>query len=245
MTRIALFDIDGTLLDSGGAGRRAFVAALQSVLGREVPQEPYDFAGKTDRAILQALLERSGVRDPDHALEACIMESYLDHLDVELARASSGGLYPGVAALLDALHGDPEFRVGLLTGNIERAAHKKLSHFGIERYFAFGAYGSDETDRDRLVGIARERARRMEGSPAVWDPRIVLVGDTPLDVRCARSGGVRILAVATGLFEESILAGCLPDALVTDFADTAAVLRLLRDLTELPPSAPATPGRGP
>ncbi len=103
-----------------------------------------------------------------------------------------GSLCPGVRDLLDALRDDPEFRVGLVTGNIEEGAQRKLSRFGIESHFSFGAFGSDDEDRDALVPLARKRVEIIEGRP-VPPEACVVIGDTPHDIRCARAGGARVL----------------------------------------------------
>ena len=145
--------------------------------------------------------------------------------------------------ILDALVEQPEFRIGLLTGNIEAGARQKLAQVGLEGVFQFGAFGDDDEDRDRLLGIARSRAEAREGCRI--DPaQIVVVGDTPLDIGCARSGGAAVLALATGLCDAATLATHQPDRLLDDLRDTAEVLGVLKDLSDpVRPRPGATPRR--
>jgi phosphoglycolate phosphatase-like HAD superfamily hydrolase len=241
--RVALFDIDGTLLLTAGAGRRAFIEALRETAGYDAEDQPFDFAGRTDLEIFSTLLARAGIPRPDAAIRHRFWKTYLAILDRELATMDGGGLCPGVLELLDVLHGDPEFRVGLVTGNIEEAAHKKLARFGIDSPFAFGAYGSDNEDRDRLVSIARARAEAIEGRP-ITAGACVVIGDTLHDIRCARAGGARVLAVATGFYESAALAAAKPDLLLDDLSRTGEVHAALRELSDPPPQDPATPHRG-
>jgi phosphoglycolate phosphatase len=236
--RAALFDIDGTLLLTSGAGRRAFIAALRATAGYDAEDQPFDFAGRTDLEILRNLLGRAGIPEPDPVTRGRFWNSYLTILDSELASMEGGSLCLGVRELLDALRADPEFRVGLVTGNIEEGAQRKLSRFGIESHFSFGAFGSDNEDRDALVPLARKRAEIIEGRP-VPSEACVVIGDTPHDIRCARAGGARVLAVATGFYESAVLAAGQPDALVDDLSRTNEIVSILRRLSDPLPRDPA------
>lgn len=237
MTRIVVFDIDGTLVRTGGAGRRAFVLAVEEVLGHPIDDSDFSFAGRTDVSICRGLLARGGVEEIDSGLLDRVFARYLVHLEHELTTTESFRLCAGVADLLEALSRIPEFRIGLLTGNIEIAARRKLGHMGIDRYFPFGAFGSDEEDRDLLVPVVRERAGRLYGEEAARAP-VVVVGDTPLDIRCARAGGARVLAVASGTFDRAGLQPHAPDVLMDDLSRTREVIAALQDLSEPPPRLP-------
>lgn len=239
--RVVLFDIDGTLVDTGGAGRRSFLAAISFCLQRPIPAGTIaDFAGRTDPAILRTFLERAGIEDPDPALRQRICQVYIDRLEEELAGPGPMRVYPGVEALLERLASDPETRVGLLTGNFEEGARRKLDRFDLMRFFAFGAFGSDDEDRDRLVAIARIRAAEVEGRP-LPGARVVLLGDTPLDIRCARAGGAKAIAVATGAYDADTLKRHRPDLLLPDLSDTEEVVRGILRLTGPPGGGPPTP----
>jgi len=231
LIRIVLFDIDGTLCETAGAGRRAFVRAASDVLGCSIDGSGIDFAGRTDLAILHDILSLCGVPAGDPALGDSVLEAYLHRLDEELQTGPKGRVYPGVPELLEKLGADPDFAVGLLTGNIEPAAHRKLAEFGIARAFRFGAFGNDHSDRNRLVPIARRRAADLLG-PSAEDAAIAVIGDTPHDIRCARAGGAAAVAVATGFADVETLARHAPDALLTDLSRADEVHALLRSLTD-------------
>jgi phosphoglycolate phosphatase len=233
LIRIVLFDVDGTLCETAGAGRRAFIRATTEILGREIDGAQVSFAGRTDLAILNDILSMAGIPDPDASLIDAVLTRYLERLDEELAHGPAGRVYPGVPELLERLDGDPEFAVGLLTGNIETAAYRKLERFGISGAFGFGAFGSDDADRDRLVPIARRRAFDRHGADA-WEAMVAVIGDTPHDIRCARAGEAAAVVVATGFSDVETLARNAPDALLTDLSRTDEVHALLRRLTSAP-----------
>jgi phosphoglycolate phosphatase-like HAD superfamily hydrolase len=231
LIRIALFDVDGTLCDTGGAGRRAFLWAVEQTLETKIDGARVSFAGRTDLAILYDILTLAGVPNVDAPLVETVISRYLERLDFELATGPAGRVYPGIREILERLEEDPEFAVGLLTGNVEAAAQRKLAQFGIAGAFDFGAYGSDDADRDRLVPIARRRAVERLG-PELVDAPIVVIGDTPHDIRCARAGAAAAVAVATGFCDVETLARNAPDALLPDLSPTAEVHATLRRLTD-------------
>jgi phosphoglycolate phosphatase len=242
--RLVLFDIDGTLLDAGGAGRRALARAIEEEVGRSIPQHAFHgFAGRPDSWIVRTILERMGLPDVEPASERRIFDGYTLHLEEELRDRPTLRILPGVRELLDALASEQDFLLGLLTGNIETSARTKLSHLGINATFGFGAFGDDASDRDRLLPIARSRAEERRGG-RIDAGQICLVGDTPLDIGCARAGGSSILAVATGLYDAESLAALEPDQLLNDLRDTAEVIRVLRCLTDpRPPHGRRAPHR--
>lgn len=229
MKRLILFDIDGTLLNTNGAARRAFERALVEVYGETGPIATHRFDGKTDPQIARELLTLAGMSDAqvDERLEL-LWSTYLRELELELAKPDhETHLYPGVAPLLAALQQrSHEVCVGLLTGNIDRGAQLKLTSARIEHYFEFGAFGSDCERRDGLPTIAVQRALDRTGRRFLGRD-VVIIGDTPSDVSCGQSIGVFTIAVATGRHgrEELLAAGA--DVALADLADTKALLDLL------------------
>jgi phosphoglycolate phosphatase len=215
---LVLFDVDGTLIQSGRAGARGMNLAFERLYGRAQALDGVPMAGRTDRAIAGDLLRAIG-REPDEEEIARLREMYCDCLASEITRPVSdpSGVLPGVVELLEALDPGRGAALGLLTGNFARGAAIKLGHFGLYRRFRFGAFGDDHVDRRDLVPVALAEARRA-GLDVPRPGRIVVIGDTPLDVDCAVAHGVRAIGVATGPFK----AGELRDAgahLVVDTLD--------------------------
>ncbi len=228
MKRLLLFDVDGTLLDALGAGRAALRAAMLSVYGETGPIDEFEFQGKTDPAIVRALLRCEGYADAaiDEGLEA-LWEPYGVRLDRELeARRGLVEAHPGVTALLGALAGDARFTVGLVTGNVEGGAWMKLHACGLDGEFSFGAFGSDSEHREELPPLAVERARARTGDRFSLE-QVVVIGDTPDDIRCARASGVRVLAVATGGYTAAELARHDPDDLLPGLLNLDRALQVL------------------
>ena len=200
-TVIVLFDIDGTLILSGRAGLRGMNATFERLYGVRGALDDVPLAGRTDRAIVGDVLGAIGV-DPTPDAIARIREAYVDDLRVAIRKPVDDpcGVLPGVEPLLDAIDALPHVRSGLLTGNFEPGAVVKLEHFGLWRRFGFGAFGDDHVDRRALVPIALARAQQA-GHALPSPARIVVIGDTPLDVDCAKAHGARAIAVATGPFD--------------------------------------------
>ena len=217
---LLLFDIDGTLIASGGAGIRALTEAAREVFGCD-ELNGIDIAGRTDTSIAHQLLARHGRERTPEAV-ARFGERYLTHL-ARFLPLTRGEVLPGVVALLDALRERPDCVLALLTGNLVRGAELKLTHYGLWDYFAFGAYADDHHDRNELGPIARTRALEKHGV-AFAPEHIFILGDTPHDITCARAFGARAIAVATGRHTRSDLAPHAPDFLFDDLGDLSAVL---------------------
>ena len=220
-----LFDIDGTLICSGGAGRKALVRAFSTLFGVD---DPIDFSldGMTDPAIVRAALRRCGAADDAQAIQS-VLSTYVQHLPAEIAAAPGYRVYPGVRELLDqAAQSSRCHAVGLGTGNIQRGAEIKLARADLGRYFGFGGFGSDHEDRAELIRLAHRRGAEQLGlAPA--DCPAVVIGDTPHDVAAARATGARCVGVATGTFTVDQLLECGADAAFPDLATPGAAAAIL------------------
>ena len=222
--KLVLFDIDGTLLWTDGAGRRAMEGALVEVFGTAGSTD-YRYDGKTDRQIAREQMRASGFDDAtiDQRIDD-LLDSYVRRLDVELVRDESARMCSGVPALLDALGEHANATLGLLTGNIERGARRKLDRVGIDfAQFRVNAFGCDHENRPELPAIAQRRARERAGLDINGD-RVVIIGDTPADIHCGRSIGVRAICVATGRYSVEELSSHSPAAVFATLDDTDAVL---------------------
>jgi phosphoglycolate phosphatase len=226
--RLVLFDIDGTLVIAKGAGRRALGRALERVYGTAGAIESYDFRGKTDPRIVRDLMGGAGIA-PEvirGGLDDCF-EAYARGLVEEIGDGQCVNVLPGVAELVRRLDTSESVLLGLLTGNIEEGARIKLAPTGLWPYFRTGAFGSDDADRRRLPSLAARRAQALTGNH--FRPEDVLViGDTPLDIECARAFGAVAVAVATGFHPYAELQAEKPDLLFESFADVEASLARLR-----------------
>ena len=196
MTRLVLFDIDGTLIHTHGVGVKAFFDTLKSEFRVEDSPEKYSFAGRTDRALVQEIFEQHGIKATEENFQR-FFDTYVMWLDYRLRR-SMGELTPGsdhfICSLLN--HPNPP-TIGLLTGNIRLGAEIKLRHFYLWDYFQLGAFGDESSNRNVLAKLALERGRKMLGR-ALKPEEVVVVGDTILDIACADAIGARCLAVCTG-----------------------------------------------
>lgn len=219
---ICLFDIDGTLLSSGGAGKAALEAAFceefSTPLCHHIP-----YSGRTDRAIMRDLFRMHGVEDSvDNTTR--LMNAYLARLPASL-NAHQGRVLPGIQRLLDWLHDGGRFSVGLLTGNVRAGARTKLGHYGLFERFAFGGFGDHHFDRDDVAREALGEIHHRHGRDIAGD-RIWVIGDTPLDVQCARAIGARVVAVATGQHTYEQLADARPDVALRDLSDPSRLFEL-------------------
>ncbi len=222
--RVLLFDIDGTLLNSGGAGQAAMEDALESAFGVTRQTEGIPVAGRTDRAITSDMMQFHDIPLTEEN-SGRLYAHYLQHLPKRLG--TRGGLVlPGVETLLAQLAAEADCLLGLLTGNFKRGAEIKLSHFELAHHFRCGGYGDHHHDRDDVAREAKSEALRTLGRDEHDD--VWVIGDTPNDVKCGRAIGARVVAVATGHFSDDELKATCPDFLFRDFADVAAVTDVLR-----------------
>ncbi len=226
---IHLFDIDGTLLDGDGAGRRAMELAFAAEFGEDAcaSLRALRFAGMTDPAIVRAGLRGAGLDPADDARAiAAVLARYLDLLPQTIAQAARFRAHDGVHACLDALAGHGDAGVGLGTGNLERGAALKLAPLGLADRFGFGGYGSDAEDRAVLVAIGAKRGAAALGRPLAAC-RVVVIGDTPKDVAAAQAIGAQCLAVATSFHGLAELEAAGATLAVRDLTDPAALRFLL------------------
>lgn len=221
---LCLFDIDGTILTSGGAGEEALRKAARDFAGADDDLAGVEISGRTDKLIAMQICRRHG-REPSPENITAFINLYLAHLE-PLLPVKKGRLLPGIPGLLAALKADPRVALGLLTGNVEKGARLKLSHYGVWDYFEFGAFADDSHDRNELGPFAMARAAALHG--AGFDPaRTFVIGDTPHDVACGKAIGAKTVVVATGSHPREELAACGPDFLFDDLSDAAAVLAAL------------------
>ena len=220
---VLLFDIDGTLMDSGGAGRRSVERAFERRHGRHDACAAVSFGGMTDRAIARAGLLAIGAPVTDEAMDE-VLAAYLVALAEELV-ASRAIVHPGVHAALDAAVAAGA-AVGLGTGNVRDGARLKLSRVGLDHRFAFGGFGSDHETRSELLRVGAERGALALGTP-LSACRVVVIGDTPKDIAAAQAIGAECFAVATGSFSATALAACGPTRVLRDLEEDGALAALL------------------
>ena len=223
--KFVLFDIDGTLVATGGAGKAALEIALAEEFGIKLRTGTVQYSGRTDRAIIRDLLGLHGLEESLDNLQR-LLAAYLRHLPLSLA-THRGQVLPGIDSLVRQLHDRHDITLGLLTGNVREGARLKLGHYGLFDFFPIGGFGDQHYERDDVAREALSLVSQRHGAPVdatcIW-----VVGDTPLDVQCARVIGARVVAVATGWHAWDELQAARPDLLMTDFADPAPFLDLLR-----------------
>jgi len=224
--KLFLFDVDLTLIRTGGAGIRALDAAIADLFGIEHAFRGVEFAGRTDRAITEDGLTRAGLDASEESLLR-VRSAYIRHLSVELASPGcTVHRLPGSKEILETLAGEPEFLCGLVTGNWKEGAFLKLAACGLDAFFRYGAFAENGRDRRMLVRDDMDLAARWSGS--IFDPRNVwVVGDTPHDIDCGRAWGTNTLGVATGPYGSDALKEAGATAVLGDLADTGAVMGIL------------------
>ena len=221
-----MFDIDGTLVRTGGAGSRAMTRAFHDVFAVDHAFDGIPMAGRTDRGILHAALARARISTDDRGLSA-FRERYYLHLREALPQAGTRNVVlPGVEQLLTTLANRSDTFVALLTGNCETGAQIKLEYFDLWKFFRCGAFGDDVHDRNELFSVAMTRAQAC-GAQALPPDRVLVVGDTELDVACAAAAGARAIAVATGTSTAADLRRSGADVVFEDLSETGAFLQLL------------------
>jgi phosphoglycolate phosphatase-like HAD superfamily hydrolase len=223
--KLILWDIDGTIIVSHGAGVRAMEKALTKRFGVTCDLTKIDWAGRTDSWITGEVLRHTGL--PDTAQNSHdYLETYLELLPQELRDGRQGQVLPGVLELLETLKHRTDVAQGLLTGNLRRGAELKLTHYRVWHYFEFGAFADDSPRRNDLGPHALRRAK--ERHAVDFRPeRTVIIGDTPHDIECGQVIGAQTVGVATGRYTVAELSAHRPTAVFKDFADTAAFLRVV------------------
>jgi len=215
--KLILFDIDGTLMDSGGAGTRSMNLAFEDLFSFPDAFRGIPMAGKTDIQIMKEGLRKHGL-DSENGNVRLLIGSYVEHLG-RLIENRKKHLKPGIKETLELLSGRKNVSLGLLTGNIEAGARIKLDSFDLNRFFPFGAFGNDNEDRNKLLPVVVERFGNLYQKGIDYRDCIV-IGDTPRDVECAKIYGAYAVAVATGPYTY--------DSLVATGADM-----VLRNISEM------------
>lgn len=219
--RLFLFDIDGTLLTSGGAGEAAFKDSMWSQFQVKEDFQGILLAGVTDQGVAHDLLNKHDIPvTPENVTR--LLDGYLVHLRDRIQR-HRGYLLPGILNLLERLRQQPDCVLALLTGNLNRGAEVKLTHYGVWHYFEFGAFADDHINRNELGKFARSRAKERHGLEFPPE-RIYVIGDTPRDIECGKAIGARTVAIATGNYSREELAQHRPDFLFQNLLDTEAVV---------------------
>lgn len=227
MARLVLFDIDETMISSDGAGRRAIGKALANLFGGDISTRKVNMSGKTDPQILTEILRHCQMEEAEIQRRIDeILEIYITLLQAEIDRSNSYIIHKGIPELLEHMHGEEGFYLGLLTGNIEKGARMKLEPFGLNRYFPIGAYGSDSASRMDLPEIAADRGKshfKIDFRPQ----DVTIIGDSIYDVQCARGYGAKSVAVNTGSTDKELLLEENPDYFFEDLSALDSVIEAI------------------
>lgn len=220
--RVCFFDIDGTLIASGGAGQRAFADVFRKLYGVEQLSGDISFAGRSDRAIALDLMQAHGV-EPSEKNWLDFQGNYIGKLPQWLKQCD-GTVLPGVVNLIEQLQQTDGVEIGLLTGNVVRGAQAKLTHYGLWQHFSFGGYGDQHCERSEIAKSAVMAARQHLNVSHQPDERCVVIGDTVHDIRCARAIGAYAVAVPTGFTPMDELRQEEPDLAIETLEEAATLV---------------------
>lgn len=222
---IVLFDVDGTILTTGGAGRRAIIGAIEAC--GVTPKIDFSFAGMTDRGIIRKALDASGPPATETAIDR-VLVPYLELLraEVDAVDDATYRVHKGIVAAIDAAIDAPGVVCGLGTGNIEAGARIKLERVGLSERFSFGGFGCDAEDRAALLRAGADRGAERLGTPLRYC-RVVVIGDSPRDIKAAHAIGAKCIAVSTGFIRSEELARHHPDHMVEDMTAAGAIQWML------------------
>jgi phosphoglycolate phosphatase-like HAD superfamily hydrolase len=223
--KLILFDIDGTILLTGGAAVRAVNRAFEKLFGITNAMDGIRADGKTDPIILREIFHKNLGRDfrPEEA--SIVYKEYVLFLVEEITDSKGFKIMPGITQLIKTLSIEEGLTLGLATGNIEEGARIKLKRPGLNSYFKFGGFGSDSEERNQLIRIAIERGKNLFGHRQELEATFV-IGDTPFDIIHGREAGAKVVAVATGSYSADELEKYDPDFLFEDFSDFKSVLKI-------------------
>jgi len=216
LKKYLLFDIDGTLINTGGAGLKAMKSTIKSILENEELLKDYSFAGKTDAQIMNDMVRKSGLDDNPETLSKLLEQTYIENLKTNLKNSGNFRTYPNVNELLDNYQKNEGFELALLTGNFETSAKLKLEHAGLWKYFKWGVFGNLSEDRVHLAKDALETITEKE--KMVNTKNIFIIGDTTNDIRCGKAIDATTIAFTSGFEPEEKLRNCSPDFMVSDFS---------------------------
>jgi phosphoglycolate phosphatase len=228
VSKLLLFDIDGTLLTTDNAGRHALELSFMECLGKDISRLDFSLCGKTDIGIITEILNKLEIKVSDELIEQ-IIYYYLEFLPYELEIADNSTVFEGVYELLIHLENDNSFKLALLTGNIEDGAYKKLDFFNLKSFFKTGGFGDDNEDRNKIFPIAYKRCCNLFGEQFKKE-NIIIIGDSIKDIECAKENNIKSLIVGTGLTDEEEILNMKPTSFISDFSDPHSVIEILKTL---------------